>query len=60
MLMIMFLGLIAKIALVCGECNIRTWGVDSFNWTKVGIMVLIQILKHHLLKLLLAFTHGDL
>jgi hypothetical protein len=37
MLLIMFLGLIAKLALVSDGCDVGDWGVDSFNWTAVGI-----------------------
>jgi hypothetical protein len=37
MLLIIFLGLIAKLALVSGDCDVGEWGVDNFNWTAVGI-----------------------
>jgi hypothetical protein len=55
MLLIMVFGLIAKLALVCDGCDVGSWGVDSFDWNQVGIIVLIQILTHHLFKLLLTF-----
>jgi hypothetical protein len=37
MLLIIFLGLMAKLALVSGDCNIGTWGVPNFDWAQVGI-----------------------
>jgi len=40
MLLIKFFGLIAKLALVCGDCDIGTSELDDFDWNKVGIIVL--------------------
>jgi len=37
MLLIIFLCLIAKIALVSGECDFGTQGMDDFDATKVSI-----------------------
>ena len=53
MLLIIFFGLIAKLALVCGDCDIGTSEVDDFDWNKVGIIVLTWILKLAALKLVL-------
>jgi hypothetical protein len=50
MLLIIVLGLIAKLALLCDGCDVGTSGVENFNWNQVGTRtsVLIQILTHHL------------
>ena len=40
MMLIIFLGLIAKLALVSGECEVGTDNVNDFDWNKVGISVL--------------------
>jgi hypothetical protein len=45
MLLIIVLGLIAKLVSVCGSCNIGTEGMTNFDWFQVGINVLTQILK---------------
>jgi hypothetical protein len=55
MLLIIFMGLIAKLALICDGCDVGSWGVDSFDWNQVRISVLIHILTYQLLKLLLEF-----
>jgi hypothetical protein len=55
MLLVVFLGLIATLALVCADCDVGSWGVDNFDYNKVGIGVLIQILSHQLLKLWVTF-----
>jgi hypothetical protein len=44
MLLIIFLGLISKLTLVCGECDVGTSAVDDFNFTRVGINVLTSFL----------------
>jgi hypothetical protein len=49
MMIIIFLAIIAKIALVCDGCDIGNWGVNNFDWNKVGITIVIQILTHRLL-----------
>jgi hypothetical protein len=43
MQLIVFLGLIAKLALVCGDCDVGTSVVNNFDWNQVGIVVLTQI-----------------
>jgi hypothetical protein len=40
MLLIVFLGLIAKLALVSGVCDIVAQTLNGFDWTKVGTSVL--------------------
>jgi hypothetical protein len=45
MILIVFLGLIAKITLVSGDCGVGNHGEKHFNWNKVGVSVLIQLLK---------------
>ena len=40
MLLIIFLGLIAKLALVSYACDVGTQDVKNFNFPKVGISVL--------------------
>ena len=40
MLLIIFLGLIAKLALVCGDCDFGTLKLNDFDWDKVTISVL--------------------
>jgi len=40
MLLIIFLGLIAKLALICGDCDVGTQEVNNFDFTKVGICIL--------------------
>ena len=38
MLLITFLGLIAKLTLVSGECDVGTQNMDDFDYTKVGVI----------------------
>jgi hypothetical protein len=45
MLLIVCLGLIAKLAFVVGDCDIGCATVDNFNWNKVGIYVLKTLFK---------------
>jgi hypothetical protein len=40
MLMIIILGVIAKLALVSGDCDHGTLKGNEFDWNKVGINVL--------------------
>jgi hypothetical protein len=40
MLLIMFMGLVAKVALVSGDCDVGTKGVKNFDYARVGIGVL--------------------
>jgi hypothetical protein len=45
MLLIIFVGLIAKLALVCDGCNVGTQEVNNFDWNQVGIFVLTQFVN---------------
>jgi len=40
MLLIIVLGLVAKLVLVSGDCDVETVKVKSLDWSKVGITVL--------------------
>jgi len=55
MLLIIFLGLIATLTLVSGDCDVGTQGMKDFDFTKVGVRVLILFLKQVIIKLLLGF-----
>jgi len=44
MLLIIFLGLIAKLASVSGYCDFGFLQSNDFDWTKVGISVLTCLL----------------
>lgn len=50
MQLIIFLGLIAKLALVSGDCDIGTSEVDNFDFPKVGVSVLAGFLKQTSIK----------
>jgi len=39
MLLIIFLGLIYKLALVCGDCDFGTLKPNDVDWNKVGVSV---------------------
>jgi hypothetical protein len=45
MLLIIFLGLIAKLASVCDGCDVGPLEVNNFDFTKVGIIVMTRFLK---------------
>jgi hypothetical protein len=45
MILIVFLGLIAKLTSVSGDCGGGNDYVTNLNWDKVGISALIQLLK---------------
>ena len=45
MLLIIILGLMAKLMSVSGDCEIGTHLVNDFDWNKVGIRVLTRFLK---------------
>jgi hypothetical protein len=45
MLLIVFWGLIAKLALVSGDCNLGPPTLDDFDISRVGICVLTCLLK---------------
>jgi hypothetical protein len=55
MMLIVLLGLIAKLTSVSGDCGVVNEGVTNLNWDKVGIGVLIQLLKQAAFKLLNGF-----
>jgi hypothetical protein len=55
MLLIVFLGLIAKLALVCDGCDIGTQRTEDFNFVKVGVIVLTLLLKQVSLKMSIGF-----
>ena len=44
MLLIVFLGLIAKLTFVSGECDLGTPTLHDFDWSRVGICVLTCLL----------------
>jgi len=44
MLLIALLGLIAKVVLVFGDCNLGTPTLHDFDWSRVGICVLTCLL----------------
>ena len=56
MLLIIFLGLIAKLNSVCDACDIGTHGVENFDWTEVCIRVLPRFLKYRAVKTVAEFT----
>ena len=39
MLLIILLGLIAKLVLVCDSCDVETFEMNNFDFTKVGVNV---------------------
>ena len=45
MLLIIILGLMAKLMSVSADCDIGTHLVNDFDWNKVGIRVLTRFLK---------------
>jgi hypothetical protein len=50
MLLIIFLGLIAKLALVSGDCDVGIKVVENFDFFKVGIAVWTRSLKQAAVK----------
>jgi len=44
MLLIFLLGLISKLALVCGDCDFVTPKLNNFDWSKVGVTVFTSFL----------------
>ena len=44
MLLIIFLGLIANLTLLSGECNVGTVKLRDFDWNKVGVSVFTSFL----------------
>jgi len=55
MLLIIFLGLIATLTSVSGDCDVGISERKYFDWYKVGAGVMIRFLKQAALKLLLVF-----
>jgi hypothetical protein len=55
MLLIIFLGLIAKLTFVSGECDIGTPNMDDFVWTKVSVTILTGIVKEAAVETLFFF-----
>ena len=47
MLLIICLGLMAKLAFISGQCDVGTGGVDDFDFFKVGTSVLTRYLKEN-------------
>jgi len=45
MLLIIFLGLIAKLTFVSSDCDVGTQNIDDFDYTKVGVSLLTGIVK---------------
>jgi hypothetical protein len=45
MLMIIFLGLIAKLTSVSGQCDVGTTDVTHFVWNKVSVRLVTGFLK---------------
>jgi hypothetical protein len=50
MLLINFLGIIAKLILVSSACDVGLQDVEDFDWNKVGISVLTRFLKQVVLE----------
>ena len=44
MLLFVFLGLIANVAFLSGECDFGTLKLKDFDWNKVGVSVLTRFL----------------
>jgi len=44
MMLIIFLGLIANLVLVSGDCDVGTPTLDDFDWSRVGIGILTRLL----------------
>ena len=50
MLLIIFLGLITKLALVAATTKLELRGVNDFVWDKVGLTVLTRFVKQAVFK----------
>jgi len=46
MLLIIFLGVIAKLTSVSGDCDFGNLTQNNFDWDQVGITVMSQFLKY--------------
>jgi len=60
MLLIIFLGLIAKIGLVSGNCDVGTPEMNNYDFLKVCAGVLTRLLKHAPFKTVFDFTFNVL
>jgi hypothetical protein len=45
MLLVILLGLIAKLAMVSSKCDVGTSGVKDFDWNQVSFTVSTRLLK---------------
>ena len=50
MLLIVVLGLIAKLALVSSDCDIGTQKLNDFDMNKVGVIILMYFLHNSIFK----------
>jgi hypothetical protein len=55
MLLIMFMGLVANLALVSGDCSVGSLSMTNFDYNRVGTGVFILSLRQELFKILLLF-----
>jgi hypothetical protein len=55
MMLIIFVGLIAKLTSVSGDCVVGSQDVKNLDWSKVGISGIIHFQKQAVFKLLLVF-----
>ena len=55
MLLTTFLGLIATLTSVSGECNVGTQDVKDFDWNKVGVRLFTGFLKEGAVETLFCF-----
>jgi hypothetical protein len=54
--LIIFLGLIAKLTLVSGKCDVGTQNIDDFNWTESSVRLLTGIVKEAAVETLFLFS----
>jgi hypothetical protein len=57
MLLIIFLGLICKLTSVSGDCDVGIQEVKSFNYNKVGNIMLTRFVKQAVFKISAWFLH---
>jgi len=55
MLLTTFLGLIATLTSVSGECDVGTQDVKDFDWNKVGVRLFTGFLKEGAVETLFCF-----
>jgi len=58
MLLIFFLGLIAKLTFVSSECDFGTQNMDDFDYTKVGVRLLTGIVKDAAVEIYFVSVNG--